>query len=223
MANPSQGRQILAAVRESFRPPVPPARVRWAIRRDVEHCGAIDPAYTAETMLADLRDRHTVAVVATHGDAISGFAVYRLESGAVRVLRLATDVGAFGRSAREWLLGVLLRKVDGHRRERLVLPYAVALLLAAVEPAGVPYEPHATFGPALAALGVEGLPAVEPNWLTGDVRALAAVEPQPPLPILADALQDAGCADEVLLGALRADGPVAGRVFAGLRGALRGE
>jgi len=52
---------------------------------------------------------------------------------------------------------------------------------------------------------------VEPGWLTPDVVALVrGVEEEcafDRLAILADALEDAGCADEELLGHLRGPGP----------------
>jgi hypothetical protein len=54
-------------------------------------------------------------------------------------------------------------------------------------------------------------PAVEPGWLTSTVVALArrVYESRDfsPMPILADALQDAGCADELVLGHCRKTAP----------------
>ncbi|MBP3954249.1 hypothetical protein J8F10_02935 [Gemmata sp. G18] len=53
--------------------------------------------------------------------------------------------------------------------------------------------------------------AVDPSWLTSDVIALATgiyVERAfDRLPILADALQDAGCDNDDILNHLRGDGP----------------
>jgi hypothetical protein len=54
-------------------------------------------------------------------------------------------------------------------------------------------------------------PELDPSWLTSTVRALAqgirAEKAFERLPILADALQDAGCANEELLDHLRTGGP----------------
>ena len=54
-------------------------------------------------------------------------------------------------------------------------------------------------------------PAVEPGWLTSTVVALARRMYESrdfsPMPILADALQDAGCADELVLGHCRKAAP----------------
>ena len=51
----------------------------------------------------------------------------------------------------------------------------------------------------------------DPNWLTSTVRELAATAYESrefgTLPVLADALQDAGCDDETVLGHLRGPGP----------------
>jgi hypothetical protein len=53
--------------------------------------------------------------------------------------------------------------------------------------------------------------ALNPTWLTADVRGLAAAAYEDRafdrLPILADALADAGCDDEALLGHCRLSGP----------------
>jgi hypothetical protein len=57
--------------------------------------------------------------------------------------------------------------------------------------------------------------ALDPSWLTSTVvalaRGIAAKKALPGLPILADALQDAGCADEDVLGHLRSGLPRRGR------------
>ncbi len=53
--------------------------------------------------------------------------------------------------------------------------------------------------------------AFDPNWLTSTVRGLASSAYDSrefgTLPVLADALQDAGCDDETVLGHLRGPGP----------------
>jgi hypothetical protein len=58
---------------------------------------------------------------------------------------------------------------------------------------------------------VFGAVAVDPDWLTGTVLALARRADEGRdfgvLPILADALQDAGCDDEELLAHCRRDEP----------------
>jgi hypothetical protein len=51
--------------------------------------------------------------------------------------------------------------------------------------------------------GLDVAALVRPEWMTGDVRALLAAPKPPYLPILADALEDAGCSERWLLDGLR--------------------
>jgi hypothetical protein len=59
--------------------------------------------------------------------------------------------------------------------------------------------------------GPSGPPAIDPAWLTADVRTLASAVYQErrfgDLPVLADALEEAGCQDLALLAHLRGPGP----------------
>jgi hypothetical protein len=80
---------------------------------------------------------------------------------------------------------------------------------------GPPLDPDETAAQCLLARDIFGLPlhltAADPNWLTASVRGLAEATYEGHdfalLPVLADALEDAGCAEAAILSHLRSPGP----------------
>jgi hypothetical protein len=96
----------------------------------------------------------------------------------------------------EWCSGFAQRSLlEARARSRPTVPTVGELVRLFHEVFGNPFRPV----------------AVDPSWLTTDVRLLAdgiyEERAFDRLPILADALMDAGCANDALLGHLRSDGP----------------
>jgi hypothetical protein len=181
-------------------------RTRWMIRRDLREVVAVENG-TADSRAVDpwseadflrhLRQRNCIGMVSERGDEITGFVVYQLHRTHLSLLRFAA---APGTDAGAELYAKLLYKLTNYQRDYITAPGANG---------------------EVTILAGRSLPDIRPEWLTYDVKALCA-DGEPYTPILADALQDAGCDDACLLEALRdtSFGPVA---YAALAGRFRGD
>lgn len=168
---------------------------RLMIRRDLPGVLAIENATAAGRgvepwdegdFLLSLRQRNCIGFVAFRGEEMTGFMVYELHRAHLHVLRFAA---APGTDAGAELYAKLLYKVGTHRRQYLTAQGADGRLV---------YLGNA--------------PEVRPEWLTLTVRALCEGG-APYTPVLADALEEAGCDDAEFLSALRDEG-VGPTVFA---------
>lgn len=184
---------------------------RWLVARDLPAAVAIDRAcgagwWDADRLLTHLRERNVIGMVAEAGDDILAFGVYELHRDSIRLLRFAALEGET--AAAERLLSKLLYKASSHRRERLEVPFALAVRLGGLEP--VPHAP----------LCVSDVPVIRPHWRTDAVRWMCAAD-DVYLPVLADALEDAGCEHEPLLALFRAGGDAATAVYEAMRDGLK--
>lgn len=153
--------------------------VRWAIGRDSAACVLHDAdglGWGDADFRAVLRRRDTVAMVAEVGDSVAGFLVYRLRRQSLSLLRLQVGCSWRGLGVGSALLAKFAYKIAGHRRSR-----------CAVHCGGC-WRPRCRRG-----------------WLTEPVRLLSQME-SPPLFALADALEEADCADRWPLDCLRRGG-----------------
>ncbi len=171
---------------------------RWMLQRDINAVRRIDRATSALTG-AKPWGQHDFLVPLAQRTCIGMVA----EQGDTIVGFMVYELGGthltllrfgvtHGTDAAEHLLAKLLYKVTSHRRERAVWTDGTSIF---------------TMTDA-------------PEWHTSDVRALCGGSEMPHPPILADALQDAGCGNEPMLAALRTPG-VGAVVCAGLVERLR--
>lgn len=164
---------------------------RWMIVRDLIQVTAIDGQWGDDEFKKRLRERNCIGIVAENADEILGFIVYELHDDRVKVVRFAAKDSNSARC----LLDKMAYKMSQHRRSQLEIAAGSVVSLLSSE-----------------------MPTIRPEWLTSDVRGLCAGECH--LPILADALQDAGCEHEVLLSLLRADDAVAATMYESLKPSL---
>lgn len=195
-----------------------PIHTRWPVQRDRPGMAALDGAWTADDFRAVLRRRECIGLVAERGDAVCGFAIYELHPEMLRVIRFAAaDVGACSA-----LVNKLLSKLGSHRRHWLELGFAVAARMGGVELAPQTCQSLPDVTRDAGDVIFADLPAIPAAWRSDNVRWMCAGERYPCLPVLADALEEAGCDCAELLGLFRADGDVAGLVYEELREALAG-
>jgi hypothetical protein len=142
-------------------------------------------------LLAALRQRNCISMVATVGDSLAGYMVYTLHKTWLGLSHIAFSPDC--PEAGSALVEKLWYKLASHRRQEL-----------------------ACCGYRLDKPGI-----LSPSLLTADVRAMCNNSVHPYLPVLADALQDAGCDDDKLLADLRTPG-LNEAVYAGIAVQLRG-
>lgn len=192
----------------------PLTSTRWSLRRDLPEMAAVEQAcggnWTEEDFLARLRERNCVGMSAVCEDAVTGFVVYELHAGSLRMLRF----GATDPHTAERLLAKVLYKLNSHRRQWLEVSWRDAVQMRDA----VTYEPASE----LERIIFRDLPVIPPAWLSDNVRWMCKAEHYPCLPILADALEDTGCDDAGLLSLLRADGNAGALVYEELRERLMG-
>jgi hypothetical protein len=164
---------------------------RWMIVRDLPQVTAIDGQWGDDEFKKRLRERNCIGMVAERGDEIVGFVVYELHTDRLKLVRFA----AKDEGSAQGLLEKLAYKMGQHRRSKLEIAGGSVPNMLSCE-----------------------MPTIRPEWLTSDVRALCSGECH--LPILADALQDAGCEHEQFLSLLRADTAVAAAVYESLKPTL---
>ncbi len=192
--------------------------MRWTIKRDLPAAAAINAAaggsWDEAALGAALKNRDTIGMVAALRDQIEAFVVYQLQTEQLVVLAL---VGSL--AGRAELLGHTIGKFENYRPRRngIAVPFAD---LAGVAGTGLGSDYRTENH--LPKVRATDLPAIAPQWRTTTVRALCAGRKAPYLPVLADALEDAGCDNVTLLGALRADGPAALCIYRSLRAELVG-
>jgi hypothetical protein len=187
--------------------------IRWMIRRDMPAVLRVERdsggTWEEDRFESDLRKRNCIGMVAVGRDQsdVLGFVIFDLNRDHMDVKKLAVhpkyrDRGGHGGDhGGDWSVGLALvrkmfDKLEGHRRR------------------------HIKFRPQP---GQSWAPAVDPTWLSETVRLMAKADEPPDLGVLADALQEAGCGDDTLLGVLREGGGVAGVVYEAVRGELVGE
>lgn len=168
----------------------------WMIRRNLNECVAIEHAaggdWTFDTFEDHLRHRNVIGIVATgKTDATLGFSVYELHKHHLDVLKLAVPPEYRGKGVGSDLLGNTRYKLESHRRNYLTLP------------------------------GPNGLWDVKayPENLSETVLLMCAARDTPPLWVMADALQDAGCEQVHLLEAMRRGGRFGEEVYQAFKAA----
>lgn len=105
--------------------PVYTAHVRWATPRDLDRLAEIEAASFADPMdaaqlLALMRDRLVITMVAEDRSGnVAGFAIYRLRTHAVRLLRLAVAPDSRREGVGAALLAKMKFKTRSHKRSAL--------------------------------------------------------------------------------------------------------
>jgi len=167
--------------------------IRWMIRADlipgvlpIEEAQAVSQGRRPETedsLLRYLRDRNIIGMIAACGDEIQGYMVYELCKGSLHLYRIAWRVDQ--PEIATALLNKLLEKLLSHRRKFVSMQWnGLRLTLFHTR-------------------DVQPLFVLPDEYKTSDALALCRGETHPYLPILADALQDAGCNNRWLLESLR--------------------
>jgi hypothetical protein len=173
-------------------------RSDWMIHRDlqavlkIERASAVAyqrRAWSEGDFLRRLRQRYFVGIV-VRDDArdgrVIGYAIYRLRRRSIEVLRLVSVRAGMGVEVE--LVRRLFNRLDGDTRRKSAVLWAGRVRVK-----------------------FDHRPELRAAWQTDTVRALLAI-PAVPLPILADALQDADCDDTALLTLFRAGGAAADAV-----------
>lgn len=174
---------------------------RWTRRLDVPGVLAVDAGWSEAEMLDALRPRNRIGMIAeTGGGEIVGHMIYELHRDHLRLFRFA----AISTAVASDLFAKLLYKLDSHRRTWLDVPFAVAARCGGVA------VPDAT---PMCRVRLTDCPRVPAHWRTDAVRWMCRGDAGVYLPVLADALEDAGCECGELLALFRAGGDVAGEVY----------
>ena len=100
--------------------------IRWMIRRDTPEVMAIEQAgfgrpKTEEEILAMLRRRNCIGMVAEQGERVVGFMIYELHKTSVRILDFAVHPDRRRMGAGAQMAAKLAGKLSSHRRTRLAI------------------------------------------------------------------------------------------------------
>jgi ribosomal-protein-alanine N-acetyltransferase len=100
--------------------------VRYMIRRDFPEAVAIESAsfmrpLSQDEMLARLRRRNCIGMVAEHGERVVGFMIYGLYKDRLELIDLAVDPGSRRMAVGRQMVAKLADKLRYHRRPRIAL------------------------------------------------------------------------------------------------------
>lgn len=99
--------------------------IRWMIRRDLKEFFEIENEsferpWTEDEVLAALRKRNCIAMVAEHGEKVVGYMIYELRKQKYELLKFAVHPDYLRCGVGTALLKKLQSKLDSDRRNRIV-------------------------------------------------------------------------------------------------------